>query len=56
VSALALLLVESGSVTPDETLAWLVMLPSLWGLTLTSTFALVPPASVPSEQVTVPAS
>src|SRR5688572_3848062 len=36
-------------------LASFVTLPSMWGRTLTSTLALPPLATVPSEQVTVPA-
>ena len=54
VCALALLLALDGSNGAAETLAELVIVPALWGVTTIDTVADPPFASVPTLQVTVP--
>ena len=56
VSALASLFAGSGSATAEETPAWLVMLPSLCGRTLTSIVALAPLGEAAERAVDGPQS
>jgi hypothetical protein len=55
VAALAELLARFVSVDAEVTLAWLVIEPCAWGLTLIDAVALPEALIVPSEHVTVPA-